>query len=278
MKCNSKKPKTGITKKCLVCNKEFYCQKYKIKYSKYCSHKCHYRSRYNLVEKNCVRCGKLFKSHPSAHKLNCSDKCARISAGLSNRNNNPGKNIVCKQCSKVFYACRWQIKQNKQFCSQKCRNGYMKFIKHVRMELIKKPCLECNQLTSNKKFCSIKCLCRFNNKMGHSFNKRTNTKPEQLVKSMLNKLKCEYTQGYFIKYKNSYKIFDFYLPEKNILLEVDGIYWHSKNIKLSDMDVIQKHNYKNDKIKNILAKKEGYKLCRIWSDEITLDTLKELIK
>ena len=64
------------------------------------------------------------------------------------------------------------------------------------------------------------------------------------------------------------KIFDFYIPEKNMLLEVDGNYWHGYGLKLEEMNDIQKKSYKNDKQKEIFAKGLGYNILRVWEHEL----------
>jgi len=42
------------------------------------------------------------------------------------------------------------------------------------------------------------------------------------------------------------------------------------------MDNTQKHNRKNDNLKNRIAKKLNYHLIRIWEDEITKDIITQL--
>jgi very-short-patch-repair endonuclease len=41
---------------------------------------------------------------------------------------------------------------------------------------------------------------------------------------------------------------------------------------------MQKHVHRNDKIKNELAKTYGYKLFRIWEDDISTEKIKEILK
>ena len=62
------------------------------------------------------------------------------------------------------------------------------------------------------------------------------------------------------------KFYDFYIPEKHLLIEVDGIYWHGRDVK--KLDPTQKRVRINDQFKNILATECGYKLLRFWEDEI----------
>jgi very-short-patch-repair endonuclease len=51
--------------------------------------------------------------------------------------------------------------------------------------------------------------------------------------------------------KSKIRLYDFYLPEKNILIECDGDYWHSLP-----------ENVENDLFKDELAKKQNFKLIR----------------
>lgn len=49
-----------------------------------------------------------------------------------------------------------------------------------------------------------------------------------------------------------YHNYDFYIPEYNLLLEYDGVFWHSK-----------KHNQKKDRKHDIEAKKRGFNITRV---------------
>jgi very-short-patch-repair endonuclease len=71
------------------------------------------------------------------------------------------------------------------------------------------------------------------------------------------------------------KIFDFYIPEKNTLIEVDGSYWHSYGLKVEDMSNIQLKIYKNDQKKDVLAKGLGYNLIRVWEHELQDELFEE---
>jgi len=58
------------------------------------------------------------------------------------------------------------------------------------------------------------------------------------------------------------KFYDAYLPEYNILLEFDGDYYH-KDTLMECINKMQIKNFKNDRYKDRLAFKHGYKLVRI---------------
>lgn len=100
-----------------------------------------------------------------------------------------------------------------------------------------------------------------------------NTVPEIKVKNILEKHNIEFVSPFVLENK----IFDLYIPKNNLIIEVDGCYWHSKNVKLDDMDEQQLRRWKNDRYKDNLANKKGYKLMRIWEDEIDVTNVLERI-
>jgi very-short-patch-repair endonuclease len=79
------------------------------------------------------------------------------------------------------------------------------------------------------------------------------TKIEGIVKKQLDELE--------IKYETQFRIenrwYDFLLPDQQILIEVDGEYWHNYP---DGTDV--------DREKEKMAKDHGYKLVRIWGAEV----------
>lgn len=89
--------------------------------------------------------------------------------------------------------------------------------------------------------------------------------PEKKFGELLTELGIEYEPSFPI----GNKIYDFHIPSKNLLIEIDGIYWHGKGLSDNELNEIQSHNRKNDDIKNRLAQENGYTIRRIWEDEIT---------
>jgi very-short-patch-repair endonuclease len=70
------------------------------------------------------------------------------------------------------------------------------------------------------------------------------------------------------------KIYDFYLPDHNILIEIDGDFWHCNPIKYPEPTCkTQKINIINDKFKNEWAQENGYKLLRFWENDINNNIL-----
>lgn len=84
----------------------------------------------------------------------------------------------------------------------------------------------------------------------------------QILKPLCDKYDIEYQSQY--RLKNKY--YDFCIPSLNLIIEVDGVYYHAKD--RSNLNEMQKRNIKNDNYKNKLAMKYGKKLVRFWGDDI----------
>jgi len=91
------------------------------------------------------------------------------------------------------------------------------------------------------------------------------TTPEKAFAEILKELNIKYETQKIVEGK----IYDFYIPEKNLLVEVDGNYWHSKDKELCEMSAVQKKIYFNDLRKDAIAKKMGYELERVWEQELS---------
>ena len=96
--------------------------------------------------------------------------------------------------------------------------------------------------------------------------KRSNL--EYIFEGILSLLEIKYIHSYYIE--SIHKIYDFYLPDYNILIEVDGDFWHcNPNTKFAIPECkTQKYNIENDKIKTQWALDNDYKLLRFWENDI----------
>lgn len=80
------------------------------------------------------------------------------------------------------------------------------------------------------------------------------------------------------------KIFDFYIPSKNLVVEVDGNYYHGDEKIYEILSPMQKRNKKNDIYKESMARGLGYKIERVWESELkdeyrkVRDKFKNLLK
>lgn len=92
------------------------------------------------------------------------------------------------------------------------------------------------------------------------------TWPEREFKKILIELDVKYeTQKIVGK-----KIFDFYLPDYNIIFEVDGDYYHANPLlfETEKLNKMQERNLRNDKFKESLAIGLGYKIERVWENDL----------
>jgi G:T-mismatch repair DNA endonuclease (very short patch repair protein) len=103
-----------------------------------------------------------------------------------------------------------------------------------------------------------------NNGLGYS------SKLEEVFKEILNSLGIEYIDQFYVREIKA--LYDFKIKGKNILIEVDGDYWHcNPNIEKFKDPKLQWHfdNIQRDKIKNQWALENGYQLLRFWENDIT---------
>lgn len=114
-------------------------------------------------------------------------------------------------------------------------------------------------------------------------NGSRNTKIELKVNDILNKNNIEYVHQYD---KISSFYVDFYLPMFNLVLEVDGDYWHA-NPKRYRMDELIKYPgnrivtaesvWNRDKIRADKIRECGYNVVRIFGSDITENNVLNLI-
>jgi len=93
---------------------------------------------------------------------------------------------------------------------------------------------------------------------------RKPTTPEILFKSLLEELEIPFETQKIV----GGKIYDFYIPSKNLIVEVDGTYWHAKDVEIKDMNQMQRRSVNNDKRKDVIARGSGYQIERVWEDEL----------
>jgi hypothetical protein len=100
------------------------------------------------------------------------------------------------------------------------------------------------------------------------------SKLEFKFEGLLTGLDVEYTHSYYIP--SIKKIYDFYIPSYNILIEVDGDFWHCNPKSFPNPTCkTQEINLENDQYKNQWALENGYALIRFWEHDIN-NNIKEV--
>lgn len=215
-----------------------------------------------IYKHQCIICGKEFYSETHQRKY-CSNRCRIF---------DPHYIIQCKYCGKLFFRRRGK---KSEYCSITCKNKDRAVIPEIRH------CLNCgkeikvypHQIKRNKgKYCSPECQFKHCN---------SGTDIEMMVKKWLDEHNVKYEYQYHLDGK-FYP--DFYLPDKNIILEVQGDYWHAnpKIYSADKLDERQKKHIVRDKRKFGYYKHKGIKYYELWGLDIKQDinslmkTIKEI--
>lgn len=104
----------------------------------------------------------------------------------------------------------------------------------------------------------------------HHFGKKTDI--ETLFEKILVELNIPHQIKFRIYDKDKinfwYREYDFLILNSNILIEVDGDYWHGNKNIFNEVSEFQKSVQENDKIKEEFAIKNGYEIIRFWGGDV----------
>lgn len=113
------------------------------------------------------------------------------------------------------------------------------------------------------------------------------SKLETKIENVLKENNISYTHQFILKNFKKRKFYDFYLPEYNIIIEINGDYWHANPYIYKPNDIIHycfgdkkaKEIWEKDKKKKELAENKGYKIIYIWEMELKqLKTNKQILE
>lgn len=92
---------------------------------------------------------------------------------------------------------------------------------------------------------------------------------EAFVRKWLDEINVQYRQWEYLEVNSKWE-FDFIIKNSNILLEVQGDYWHCnpKVYRNGPINEWQKYSRRRDYIKRKYAKNKNYKLIYIWEKDI----------
>ena len=103
---------------------------------------------------------------------------------------------------------------------------------------------------------------------------------KEILKGNPSKLEFTFADmliGLGIDFIHQYEVdgfdYDFYIPSKNILIEVDGDYWHGNPEKFTELNSMQRKNRGLDRLKTNHAADRNYQLLRFWEQDITTNRL-----
>jgi len=94
------------------------------------------------------------------------------------------------------------------------------------------------------------------------------TKPELKMKEILNSLGIPFEH----QFRLGNHLFDFHLSNTNILIEVDGDYWHGNPKKFEKLNFVQIKNKQREEKHKQIAKESNFILLRFWENDILNNT------
>ena len=238
-----------ITINCENCGKEF--TTHECRKQKFCCSDCWYEYNRKRHEKDnikiCKMCGKEFKAKNKGQKF-CSRKCAdKHQTTLVGEENPHFKRVkmCCEYCGNTYFDVLSRTK-TRRFCSYACFNKYQQSDEHY------KECMA-NVLVKNKN----------DGKMGAKY---TMTKPHKMVLNELDKLGIKYVCEYPVKHY----LVDIYLNEYDLMIEVNGDYWHSNPVLGYDTkEEVQKKRIRIDKSKrSYIRNHHNIEILYLWETDI----------
>jgi len=284
-----------MEKQCIQCKKNY---QPKNKTQKFCSVECQYNSykiqKIEKIKKECIKCGKIYYKIPSkSGSTYCSRECKDLhQKEIYLKEGNPiwGRKytIIEKKIKSDTIKELWKseefresVKNGQEIFLKK--NGYWFGTDDVSKEKRKKTLINrygiehnwcgkygeriCDKTTFEKYGkTSVDMLIEYT----RHYNKKTDI--ENIFEEFLKDLKIPFQDKFKIYNKDKidfwYKEYDFLILNTNILIEVDGDYWHGNEKIFQDLTDFQKSVKINDKIKENFATSNGYEIIRFWGSDI----------
>jgi very-short-patch-repair endonuclease len=220
-------------------------------------------NKYKERQFKCLSCGKEVSIRRPKNKAQyCSLECYRTGKRNSRKT---GKIIECDFCSNEVYKPISQLKGKNHFCSKDCANKYQA---RDKIKFICKICgdkfywSKSRAKDNNPTYCSWDCRVKDKE---HIFNSAIKGNVAQQNKKGLNKLELsgrKILKDIGVDFKEQVLMFnkflvDVLIPSKNIIIQWDGVYWHTKPKRVL-----------LDKSQDSYLKKCGYNVIRITDIEI----------
>lgn len=222
--------------------------------NQFCSKKCQFEffHKQQTESRICEICSNKFIVPKSSKQRFCSKECQNkwqaTIIGKSNLNFCQ-KKVKCEYCGENFYIKQYKLDNGQHhFCSNICRQKWFANIWSQTDECKEK---------SRKIMIDLLKSGKMNN---------VNTKPQKIIDILLNNMNIKYEREYDITY---YSV-DNYLVFYNLMIEVNGDYWHGNPNKFKDS--LTKQQYRRiakDKAKHTYIKNNfGIEVLYLWENDI----------
>jgi len=287
-----------MEKICEICNKSY---KARQKKQKYCSVECQYQSyRKPKLEKvitTCLYCEKEFYTLPNKLKRGNSKYCCReckdkhqkiIYTGVSNPSfdrivSKDERENKSKLFKKLWESNEFRDKIKEGISKFIEKNGYYPGTDRESIKKRKETMVERYGVSHNwsGKYGERKCDKTTIELYGktsaellseYSFFYGKKTDIEIIFENILNELNIPH-QGKFRIYEKDkinfwFREYDFLILNTNVLIEIDGDYWHGNEDIFEELSDFQKSVQEKDNIKEEFAIKNGYEIIRVWGSDI----------
>jgi very-short-patch-repair endonuclease len=287
-----------MEKQCEKCNKIYNARQKKQKYcSVECQHQAYKKIKVERVKTICIFCGSEFETLPEKLKNGKSKYCCRQCRYNHQKKvylgkNNPayGKKHTEERKKEMSIRVKklWdtedyinKIKESRYRFFE--NNGYWPGTDEHSKKKRKETMIERYGVNHNwnGKYGDRKCdkttieiygktsadmLVEYS----HYFGKKSDI--EVIFETILVELNIPHQIKFRIYDKNKinfwFREYDFLILNTNILIEVDGDYWHGNTEIFNEVSDFQKSVQENDKIKEEFAIKNGYEIIRFWGNDI----------
>lgn len=267
IECAKKFKQTGNDVVCDNCGKIFHRRQQHINRHEhqFCSTKCQfeYQHKEKFEVRKCEICDTKFEVSTLSKQRFCSVECQgkwqSTQTGILNRRFKR-KKVCCDICNKEFYIKNYKLNNEHHFCSIECsRYWFANVLSKTEESRNRSRQIMLNLLTSGK--ISL-----------------TQSKPQIIIDELLSLLNINNIKEFNI----IYYCVDNYLPDNNLMIEVQGDYWHCNPLKFKDkMNDTQCKRVIKDKAKHTYIKNNfNIEVLYLWEHDIynNLDLCQELIK
>jgi len=293
--CGYDHKRTRKSKICPICQKKFTARNSK---SKTCSTKCRgefaSRKANEKKKKICRNCKKVFIARDKS-KVYCSKRCFYNDVFTRPKSKEHKQKIaegqkkiriegefVCNRCNSVFPS-NTSLRAHKAHCQHEviikvCPKCKKKCKGNAGLKAHQIWCLD-DKENLNKRKIITKAVKNGNIRriLSGNQNQSIDTDIEVIFEKNLREREIHYEHPFLFKTDKHTHLFDFYIPEFNLLIEVDGDYWHGNKGQLKSWQLRQ---IEIDKTYTKAATKKDFRVIRFWGSSIKkncLDCIEETL-
>lgn len=269
--CFKKSKQTGTNIECDNCGTSFYRRQYHIDRQKnkgqnnFCCAKCQkeYLHKQTFEMRICEICGLEFEVSKLSSQRFCSDQCQIQWQTTRTRELNPKFTSIltpCTHCGTPHYVKPYKFNEQENFfCSKDCRQAWYAEVYSQQEEW---------KESSRKRI--------LNQLQNGCFD--TETTPQKIVNNILDELTVKYCREKSFEY---YAV-DNYLLDYDLIIEVQGDYWHANPLRnATTLTETQYNRINRDKAKHSYFKNQyDIEILYLWESDLMnrRDICVELIK